>query len=122
MADRGLELALRVSADTTQGRAAIAALNKSIASAGKGSGGALDPFTASVARATGGAQELTTRLGPLSSALAGVAAALSVKQVSKRWSGFGEIVRKAPYLSGAVILVIGVYIGVNGWLHLSGGL
>ena len=52
----------------------------------------------------------------------GVIAALSVKQVSKRWSGFGEIVRKAPYLSGAVILVIGVYIGVNGWLHLSGGL
>lgn len=51
----------------------------------------------------------------------GVIAALSVKQVSKRWSGFGEIVRKAPYLSGAVILVIGVYIGVNGWLHLSGG-
>ena len=81
MADRGLELALRVSADTTQGRAAIAALNKSIASAGKGSGGALDPFTASVARATGGAQELTTRLGPLSAALAGVAAALSVKQL-----------------------------------------
>lgn len=52
----------------------------------------------------------------------GVIAALSVKQVSKRWSGFGEIVRKAPYLSGAVILVIGVYIGVNGWLHLSGDL
>lgn len=49
----------------------------------------------------------------------GVIAALSVKHVSRRWSGFGEIVRKAPFISGAVILVIGLYIGVNGWLALS---
>jgi nickel/cobalt exporter len=48
----------------------------------------------------------------------GVIAALSVKHVSKRWSGFGEIVRKAPFVSGGVILLIGVYIGVNGWLAL----
>ena len=48
----------------------------------------------------------------------GVIAALSVKHVSKRFSGFGEIVRKAPYVSGAVILVIGLYLGINGWLHL----
>jgi nickel/cobalt exporter len=48
----------------------------------------------------------------------GVIAALSVKQMSKRWSGFGEIVRKAPFVSGGVILLIGVYIGVNGWLAL----
>ncbi|MDP3748310.1 MAG: nickel/cobalt efflux transporter, partial [Phenylobacterium sp.] len=52
----------------------------------------------------------------------GVIAALSVKEVSKRLSGFGEIVRKAPYVSGAVILAIGVYLGVNGWLHLPRGL
>jgi len=48
----------------------------------------------------------------------GVIAALSVKHVSKRFSGFGEIVRKAPFVSGAVILLIGLYLGVNGWLHL----
>lgn len=48
----------------------------------------------------------------------GVLAALSVKHVSKRFSGFGELVRKAPYVSGAVILVIGLYLGINGWLHL----
>ncbi|HEX5380184.1 MAG TPA: nickel/cobalt efflux transporter [Phenylobacterium sp.] len=48
----------------------------------------------------------------------GVIAALSVKHVSRRWSGFGEIVRKAPFVSGAVILLIGIYIGVNGWLAL----
>jgi len=52
----------------------------------------------------------------------GVIAALSVRHVSKRFSGFGEIVRKAPYVSGVVILVIGLYLGVNGWLHLPQGL
>ena len=51
----------------------------------------------------------------------GVIAALSVKHVSKRFSGFGEIVRKAPYVSGALILVIGLYLGINGWLHLPTG-
>lgn len=48
----------------------------------------------------------------------GVIAALSVKHVSRRWSGFGEIVRKAPLFSGAVILLIGVYIAGSGWLSL----
>ncbi|MCW3837218.1 nickel/cobalt efflux transporter [Sphingomonas canadensis] len=48
----------------------------------------------------------------------GVIAALSVKHVSRRFSGFGEIVRKAPYVSGTVILLIGLYLGINGWLHL----
>lgn len=48
----------------------------------------------------------------------GVLAALSVKHVSRRFNGFGELVRRAPFVSGAVILVIGVYLGVNGWLHL----
>lgn len=50
----------------------------------------------------------------------GVLAALSVKHVSRRFSGFGEIVRTAPYLSGGVILLIGVYLAINGWLHLPG--
>jgi len=48
----------------------------------------------------------------------GVIAALSIKHVSKRFNGFGELVRKAPYVSGAVILLIGLYLGVSGWLHL----
>jgi nickel/cobalt exporter len=48
----------------------------------------------------------------------GVLAALSVKHVSKRFSGFGELVRKAPYVSGAFILLIGLFLGVSGWLHL----
>jgi len=48
----------------------------------------------------------------------GVIAAVSVKQVTKRWSGFGEIVRKAPYVSGAVILIVGLYVAVHGWIAL----
>ncbi len=48
----------------------------------------------------------------------GVVAAMSVKHISKRFAGFGEIVRKAPYVSGGVILLIGLYLGVNGWLSL----
>ncbi len=48
----------------------------------------------------------------------GVIAAISVRQVARRFSGFGEIVRKAPFVSGAVIVLIGLYLGVNGWLHL----
>jgi len=44
--------------------------------------------------------------------------AISVKQVSKRFSGFGDIVRKAPYVSGLVIVLIGLYLGINGWVHL----
>lgn len=48
----------------------------------------------------------------------GVIAAVSVRQVSKRWSGFGEIVRKAPYASGGVILLVGLYVAVHGWMAL----
>jgi nickel/cobalt exporter len=50
--------------------------------------------------------------------VSGVIAAISVKQVSKRWSGFGEIVRKAPYASGAVIMLVGLYVAVHGWIAL----
>jgi len=44
----------------------------------------------------------------------GVLAALSVKHVSKRWSGFGEFAKKAPYFSGALILLVGFYVGYQG--------
>ena len=54
----------------------------------------------------------------LTMVMAGVVAALSVRQVEKRWSGFGEAVRRAPYWSGAVILLIGLYIATGGWMAL----
>ncbi|MHB8165518.1 MAG: hypothetical protein ACYDDT_01905 [Sulfuricella sp.] len=41
---------------------------------------------------------------------------MSVKHVSKRWSGFGEFARKAPYFSGALILLVGFHVGYQG-LH-----
>ncbi len=51
----------------------------------------------------------------------GVIAAISVKQVSKRFSGFGELVRKAPYVSGAIILCVGFYVALQGWLAMPHG-
>ena len=44
----------------------------------------------------------------------GVVAALSVKHVSRRWSGFNKVAAKAPYFSGTVITLIGLYVGLNG--------
>jgi nickel/cobalt exporter len=46
----------------------------------------------------------------------GALAALSVKHVSKRWGGFGEFARTAPYFSGALIVLVGLYVGYQG-LH-----
>jgi ABC-type nickel/cobalt efflux system permease component RcnA len=48
----------------------------------------------------------------------GVLAAISVKHANKRWSGFGEFARKAPYFSGALILGVGVYVGYQGMFAL----
>lgn len=50
----------------------------------------------------------------------GVVAAWSVRHASKRWSGFGEFARKAPYFSGGLILLVGFYVGflgVRGIVH-----
>jgi nickel/cobalt exporter len=44
----------------------------------------------------------------------GTLAALSVKHVSRRWSGFGEFTRKAPYFSGVLISLVGIYVGYHG--------
>ena len=46
----------------------------------------------------------------------GVLAALSIKHVSGRWAGFGSLSQKAPYLSGIVMLLVGLYMGFQG-LH-----
>jgi nickel/cobalt exporter len=48
----------------------------------------------------------------------GVIAALSVKYAERSFSGFGAIVRKAPYISGLVILCVGAYVAVHGWMAL----
>jgi len=52
--------------------------------------------------------------------VSGVIAAISVRHVSKRWDGFGALVRKAPYISGLVILLVGLYVATHAWLTLPG--
>ena len=44
----------------------------------------------------------------------GALAALSVKHVSKRWAGFGGFAQKAPYFSGVLIVLVGLYVGYQG--------
>lgn len=51
---------------------------------------------------------------------AGVAASLSVHHVRKRWSGFAAFARRAPYASGALMLLIALYMAVSGWIGLTG--
>ena len=49
----------------------------------------------------------------------GVAAALSVRHASKRWSWFGAFARRAPYFSGILIIAVGLYVGFHGWAGLA---
>lgn len=44
----------------------------------------------------------------------GALAALSVRHVSRRWSGFGAFARRAPYFSSALIILVGLYVGWQG--------
>lgn len=50
----------------------------------------------------------------------GIIAALSVKHASKRFKGFGEFVRKVPYVSSMVLILIGLMVAVQGIRHLIG--
>jgi ABC-type nickel/cobalt efflux system permease component RcnA len=49
----------------------------------------------------------------------GTLAALSVRHVSSRWTGFGRAAQLAPYVSGALIMTVGLYTGYTGWAALS---
>ena len=46
---------------------------------------------------------------------AGVVAALGVKHASKRFKGFGTFARRAPYASSALIILVGLYLGYQGF-------
>jgi nickel/cobalt transporter (NicO) family protein len=52
---------------------------------------------------------------------AGVLASISVRHVQKRWSGFSTLARRAPYASGALMLVIAMYMGYSGIEGLRNG-
>lgn len=49
----------------------------------------------------------------------GALAALSVKQVSRHWRGFGDFARNAPYFSSVLILLVGAYVGFLGLRALA---
>ena len=50
---------------------------------------------------------------------AGVAAALSVRHISTRWSGFDTFARRAPYASAVLIIMVGIYMGVQEFIGLN---
>ena len=49
----------------------------------------------------------------------GAAAAVSVRHAERRWSGFSAIARRAPYLSGFLIIAVGIYVGMHGWYGIA---
>lgn len=48
----------------------------------------------------------------------GVGAAISVQQVAKRWSGFNTLTKRAPYFSSLLIGLVGLYMGVHGFMGI----
>ena len=50
----------------------------------------------------------------------GVIAAVSLRQIARRWSGFGEWVRRAPYVSGGLIMSLGVVLGARAVMAIAG--
>ncbi|TQJ94671.1 nickel/cobalt efflux transporter [Achromobacter sp. SLBN-14] len=49
----------------------------------------------------------------------GAVAALSVRHATRRYSWFSAVARRAPYLSSLLIIAVGIYVGLNGWLGLQ---
>ncbi len=49
----------------------------------------------------------------------GVLAALSVRHATTRWTGLTALARRAPYLSGLLIVLVGLYVGLHGWQGLQ---
>ncbi|WZB64454.1 nickel/cobalt efflux transporter [Achromobacter xylosoxidans] len=48
----------------------------------------------------------------------GVVAALSVRHVSRHAPWFSAVAQRAPYLSSLLIIAVGIYVGLHGWLGL----
>ncbi|MBW0003473.1 MAG: nickel/cobalt efflux transporter RcnA [Hyphomicrobiales bacterium] len=49
----------------------------------------------------------------------GVIASLSLHKIRKRWSGFDSFVRRAPYASAALMLLVAAYMAASGWIGLT---
>lgn len=51
----------------------------------------------------------------------GVVAAMSMRQATKRWSGLNTLAQRAPWFSSALIALVGIYMGIHGWMGIAGG-
>lgn len=49
----------------------------------------------------------------------GAAAAIGARQASNRWPWLGTVARRAPYLSSVLIIGVGLYVGIHGWIGLN---
>ena len=49
----------------------------------------------------------------------GMAAVIGLRYASKRFSGTDRLFTSAPYVSGALILLVGTYMTYSGWSHLA---
>ena len=49
----------------------------------------------------------------------GAAAALSINRAAQSWSGFDVFAKRAPYLSGGLITLVGIYTAYLGWIGLG---
>ncbi|MGH8355160.1 MAG: nickel/cobalt efflux protein RcnA [Pseudomonas sp.] len=49
----------------------------------------------------------------------GAAAAVGARQASNRWPWLGTVARRAPYFSSLLIIGVGIYVGIHGWIGLS---
>ena len=50
----------------------------------------------------------------------GAAAAWSVGHAEKKWSGFGNLMRRAPYISSAMLILLSSYMASNAWHGFHG--
>lgn len=51
----------------------------------------------------------------------GVVAALSMRHAAKRLSGLNTLAQRAPWFSSALIALVGIYMGIHGWMGITGG-
>ena len=49
----------------------------------------------------------------------GALAAWSVHHAQKRFKGFGELMRRAPYVSCVLLVLIALYMAFHGWQGLA---
>ena len=49
----------------------------------------------------------------------GVVASIGVRNAARHLPGFGQVAGYLPYASSAIIVAVGIFMGVSGYSHLS---